>query len=202
MKIYEFEGKKLEDLICNSLEKLNLKNSEVYIYTSQISKNILKKDYFKIKIVKLDDIGEYIKNYLKNFINKMSIDVNFESNIQDSLIYIRLLTNNNALLIGKQGKTLTALTTIVKQMLNTKFGINPHIILDVENYRNNRDLKLERLANKIADEVLKTKMDIKLHPLNSYERRIIHNALANKENIITNSEGKEPNRCVVIKYRA
>ena len=60
---------------------------------------------------------------------------------------------------------------------------------------------LERTAKRIAKEVVKTKIDVKLDDMNSYERRIIHNALSNFKNISTTSEGEEPNRHIVISYK-
>ena len=58
---------------------------------------------------------------------------------------------------------------------------------------------LERLAKRIAREVGQTKVAAKLDPMNSYERRIIHNILTNNKKVYTESEGEEPNRYVVIK---
>ena len=112
-----------------------------------------------------------------------------------------MYSDNNSILIGKDGKTLSALLTIVKQMLNTNYNINPKIILDVENYKENQEKRIERLAKKLAREVVKTKMEIKMDNMNSYERRIVHNILSNDKKVCTISEGEEPNRHVVIKLK-
>ena len=85
-------------------------------------------------------------------------------------------------------------------MLINNYKIYPHIVLDVENYKEKQELNLERLAKKLAREVVKTKVDVKLDNMNSYERRIIHNTLGNNKKVSTISEGEEPNRHVVIKY--
>lgn len=73
------------------------------------------------------------------------------------------------------------------------------IILDVENYKEKRIKSLEYLARNTAKEVSKTKIEAKLDSMNSYERRIIHEALSNNRYVYTESTGEEPNRCVVIK---
>ena len=72
-------------------------------------------------------------------------------------------------------------------------------VIDVSDYKENNDLRLERLARKIARDVKFSKVEAKLDPMNSYERRIIHNALSKNKYVTTESEGEEPNRCVVIK---
>ena len=67
-------------------------------------------------------------------------------------------------------------------------------------YKENQEKRIERLAKKLAREVVKTKMEIKMENMNSYERRIVHNILSNNKKVSTISEGEEPNRHVVIKY--
>ena len=79
---------------------------------------------------------------------------------------------------------------------------NPNeICADIENYRDKKVSNLERTAKRIAREVKMTKVEAKLEPMNSYERRIVHNALSNNKFVYTESVGEEPNRCVVIKLK-
>ena len=131
----------------------------------------------------------------------MGIEVTFESKIRNDQIYIKMYSDNNSILIGKDGRTLSSLMTIVKQMLNTKFNINPHLILDVENYKENQEKRIERLAKRLAREVIKTKTEVKLDNMNSYERRLVHNILSDNDKVCTVSEGEEPNRHVIIKLK-
>ncbi|MBQ3021591.1 MAG: KH domain-containing protein [Bacilli bacterium] len=201
MEVKEFEGKNLENLIEESLQELNTTKDEVIIVSEEIKGNILKKSSFKIKIYTLIDIQNYIKEYLKSLTDLMGLEVSFESKIRDNQIYIKMYSDNNSILIGKEGKTLSSLMLIVKQMLSVKYNICPHILLDVENYKENQEKKLERLAKKMAREVINSKIDVKLDNMNSYERRIIHNVLSNNNKVVTISEGEEPNRHVVIKLK-
>lgn len=200
MKAVEVEGKNLEETIENCLQELNLKRDDVIVKVEEVKGNILKKTSYKVKIYKLTDILEYIKEYLENIIKLMGFDVNIETKIRESQLYVKMYSDNNALLIGKEGKNLLSLTMIVKQMLITQYDINVKIILDVDTFRERKTKKIERLAKSIAKEVLKTKKDVKLTDMNSYERRIVHNVLTDWDKIITMSEGEEPNRHVIIKY--
>ena len=201
MEVKEFEGKKLEELIENSLESLGLTKKDVIITQEEKKGSLLKKNSYKIKIYTLPEIQNYVKDYLKNITNLMGLEVTFETKIRDEQICIKMYSDNNSILIGKDGRTLSSLMFIVKQMLSNNFNIHPHIILDVENYKEKQEKNLERLAKRIAREVERTKVDVKLDNMNSYERRIIHNTLSNNDKVTTISEGEEPNRHVVIKLK-
>ena len=99
----------------------------------------------------------------------------------------------------KNGKTISALQNVIKQIIYTRTSHNLHIILDVENYKENRSKNIEYLAKKLAREVAQTKVEVKMDCMNSYERRIVHSTLAENKYVYTESIGEEPNRCVVIK---
>lgn len=199
MEVKEFEGKNLNNLIETSLENLNLTQDDVIITSEKVKGNLLKKTSYKIKIYTLTDIQNFIKEYLLEITKLMGLDVTFETKIRNCQIYVKMYSDNNPILIGKDGKTLASLMTVVKQMLKIKYNIYPHILLDVENYKEKQEKKLENMAKRIAKEVITTKVDVKLDNMNSYERRIIHNTLSNNNKVSTISEGEEPNRHVIIK---
>ena len=199
MEVKVFEGKNLEELKTESLASLELKEEEVIINKEEIKSGLLKKTNYKISIYTLTDIQNYVREYLAKITKLMGLDVTFESKIREQQIIIKMYSDNNSILIGKDGRTFSALNLIVKQLLINNYKIYPHIVLDVENYKEKQELNLERLAKKLAREVVKTKVDVKLDNMNSYERRIIHNTLSKNKYVYTESVGEEPNRCVVIK---
>ena len=203
MEVREFEGKELESVIEKAIEELKITKEEAIITNEEVSKgSLIKKKNVKVKIYLYKDIQNYVKEYLANLTELMGLSVTFETKLREEQIYIKMYSDNNSILIGKDGKTLSALLTIVKQMLNTNYNINPKIILDVENYKENQEKRIERLAKKLAREVVKTKIDIKMDNMNSYERRIVHSILSNDNKVCTVSEGEEPNRHVVIKLKS
>ena len=114
-------------------------------------------------------------------------------------IEVKIFSDHNSILIGKDGRTLESLQNIVRQILYKYTEDEYKIILDVENYKEKKITNLERLAKRTAREVASTKIETKLDRMNSYERRIIHNALTNHKYVYTESMGEEPNRYVVIK---
>jgi len=119
-------------------------------------------------------------------------------NKQETPTY-RIYSDNDALLIGREGKNLKALRHVIGQAIKKEINSNFKFVIDVSNYQEKKEKNLVFLAKKIAREVATSKVEVKLDSMNSYERRIIHNALTNNKKVYTESTGEEPNRCVVIK---
>ena len=94
---------------------------------------------------------------------------------------------------------MNALTTLIKQSIHNEIDDYYNFVLDVSEYKEKQQFFIEKAAKKIAREVAKTKVEAKLDPMYSYERRIVHNALTNYRGVYTESEGVEPHRYVVIK---
>ena len=188
----ETEGKTLLEAL---EEAKNLLGTENIIYTKTKEDD----NNYNIKAISFNQLVEEIENYLGEVIEHLGLLVNFESNIREEIINITMYSNNNPILIGKNGQTLKALETIVKNKVKQDWGFSPKIILDVENYKERKIDNLERLAIKVAKEVRATKVDAELENMNSFERRIIHNKLTNFKGVATESVGVEPNRHVVIK---
>ncbi len=199
MKVYEYEGKTEEELILKALNELNVKDDELLYSSKEESTGLLKKKKIKLKIVLKSDVIEFAKKYIKSLIEGMGLELNLETKRTEKYIQIKMYSNNNSLLIGKNGKTLEAIQTIVRQAIYNNTGIYVNIVLDVENYKEKHERSIENLAKKLAKEVIQTQIEIKMDSMNSYERRLIHEVLKDYKGIKTESEGEEPNRCVVIK---
>ena len=199
MREQVFEGKEEKEVLERALEELGVNEDEVYTYVTKTKGGLLKKEVVSVHVITRDDVVEFIKDYLKDLTKDMGLDVTFESKIRDEQITIKMYSDNNNILIGKEGKTLQALTTLVKQVIYNKIGEYPYILLDVENYKEKNEERLIRSAKKIAKEVAKTKVEAELENMNSYQRRLIHNALTDFKGVYTESVGEEPNRHIVIK---
>ena len=199
MKIYEKSGKDKDKLLEEILKENELKEEDILSRSYEKKGGLFKGTIEEVKVVKLEDILEYIKDFLTNLITKMGLEISFESRIRDKQIYLKMFSSNNAILIGKNGQTLNALQIIIRQMITKEIDMLPYIILDVENYKDKKNEQLERLARRVAKEVKTSGVDASLDNMNSYERRIVHNALTNFQGVTTISEGEEPNRHVVIK---
>ena len=192
MEKHRYIGKNKEEAINQAKEELQEVEENLFIKEIEVTQGGLFK---KREVVK--DIKDYLVNLLKN----MGYTVNIEIKNKEEVPKYVIFSDNDALLIGKNGKNLKALTTVVNGYLNTELGKTYKFIIDVNEYKEKREHNLERLAKRIAREVATTKIDAKLDPMNSYERRIIHSILSNNKRVYTESEGEEPNRYVVIKAK-
>lgn len=194
-----YEGKEQKEVLTKALEELELTENDVMYYFTKEKAGLLKKEVIKLHLFEVKDVAEFIKEFLIKTTKDMGLDVQFESSIRDKQISIKMYSDNNSILIGHEGKTLKALTTIIKQVVYNKVGEYPYLLLDVENYKAKQEKYLIRLAKNIAKEVGHTKVEAELEDMNSYERRIIHNALTDNKYVYTESTGVEPHRHIVIK---
>lgn len=200
MKKYEFEAKTYEEAVNKAINELNTPQENLIIKILEEKNGLLKKST-KIEVIKHNDLVNYVKEVLNDITSNMGIKANLEIRKRDNNLMIKIFSDHNAVLIGKNGYTIQALQNVIRQIVyNAVENNNLLITLDVENYKEKRVSNIERLAKRIAKEVLATKTEAKLDSMNSYERRIVHAILADKQHITTESIGVEPNRCVVIKY--
>lgn len=202
MKLEVFEGKTKEEALEKALEALSVSEEEIFKREEEVKGKLFKATTYKCHVIKISDIAIFLKEKLEELLKNMGIDAKFETSVRNEQINIKMYSDKNNILIGKNGQTLMAIQTVLRQMVHNEIGMYPYILLDVENYKEKKISNLERNAKRIAKEVQKTKIDVSLDNMNSYERRIIHNALSNFKNISTTSEGEEPNRHVVIRYKA
>ena len=200
MEKYKFQAKSKDDLLDKALNELNVKEEDVFTKCYEEKGGLFSGKKYTIEVVKLTDIAETGRDIILELLNALNIQANVETKIRDKRIKYEIFSKNNSLLIGKKGHILNSIQTYVRQALYTMLDIYIDLTIDVEKYRQKQDYFLEKNAKKIAREVTLSKIDIKLDPMNAYDRKIVHSALQNFKYIKTESEGKEPNRCVVIKY--
>lgn len=193
------QAKSESDAIIKAEEALNAVSTEFIYYITEEKGHLFKGNTYTIKACTYEQLILDIEEYLKKIVTNLGINIKLESLYKDNIININMSSDNNPILIGKNGQTLKAMETLLKQKIFEDYKKYLTVNLDVENYKEKRISNLERLAIKIAKEVRTTKMEVSLDNMNSYERRIIHNKLSTFKGVKTISEGEEPNRHVIIK---
>ncbi|MBQ7141392.1 MAG: Jag N-terminal domain-containing protein [Bacilli bacterium] len=199
MEKYTFSGKTIEEATNKALEELNVNFEDIIINEKEKKQGLFSGKKVEIEIIKKSDIVNDINDFLLNTTSLMGLDTQIEIKVRDNTVSMRMFSNNNPILIGKNGQTLSAFQTIIKQMLSVKYNTKMNIILDVEHYKEKQIKNIEYIAKKTAREVVRTKIEAKLDPMNSYQRRAVHNVLTNFRGVYTESVGEEPNRAIVIK---
>ncbi len=143
------------------------------------------------------------KNKTKNIVSELLELMKFDSKIEieeqnKDVFLMHIGTDTDGLLIGKQGRTLSAIQHIVNRILNHNEGERIKVVLDVGNYRSNRDEQLKEKALRIAKRAKKTGTEIIMNPLYAADRRIIHMVLSEDPEVRTYTVGVGSYRSVVI----
>ncbi len=194
----KFVGKTKEDAINQAKIELQELEENLYIKELEVKSGLFNKKV-EIEVIRKDDVIDFVKNYLKDLIKNMGLNANIEVKKREEMATFTIYADNNAILIGKNGKTLEAITILIKQIVHKEIGTYFNMTIDIGEYKAQQQKRIESLAKRVAREVARSKVPAKLDPMNSYERRLIHTVLAENPKVITESEGEEPNRAVVIK---
>ena len=195
---HEYTGKTYEEAVNKAKIDLQELEENLIINTKEEKKTLLSKKV-EIEVIEKREVKDYLKKIIKTLLKDMGFDVEIEITVNNNTPTYRLYSTNDALLIGKDGKNLKALTTVVNAILTKEINSNYKFLIDVSDYKEKNDRRIERLAKKLAREVRETKVEVKMDSMNSYQRRLVHNILNNNKYVYTESVGEEPNRCVVIK---
>ncbi len=201
MKMYVGEGKTEELAKQKALEEAIASEKEVFLKLEEMKGSLLKKTKYKAYVITKQEIKDELNNYINELSKFMGIKMKSTIEEEDSIYKVFLDSDNNSILIGKDGRTLKAIQLLLRQYINIQTGFNIKINVDVSDYKEKKLKILENTIKKIAREVIHSKIEVKLDPMNSYERRFIHNLINDYIMLETKSEGEEPNRCIVISYK-
>ncbi|WNS75502.1 RNA-binding cell elongation regulator Jag/EloR [Bacillus sp. DTU_2020_1000418_1_SI_GHA_SEK_038] len=148
-------------------------------------------------VMKIDPIEEGEK-FLLDVSEKMGVAIEIEVIGSGRNIEFILTGEKIALLIGKRGQTLNSLQYLTQLVINRYSEQYINVLLDAEDYRKRRNDTLIQLAGRLAQKAIKTGQTVTLEPMPSYERKVIHTALAENKRIKTYSSGNDPHRHLVI----
>ena len=152
----------------------------------------------KVKVETRATDGERAVKFIDGLFDILKINAVSEIVSDGEKVEIDVKTTNSHQVIGHHGEVLDAIQTIAGAVANIGNDDYKKVVVDCENYRESRRNTLTTLAEKLAKKAVEKGKKYRLEPMNPYERRIIHSALAGREDVKTVSEGDEPNRYVVI----
>jgi spoIIIJ-associated protein len=148
-------------------------------------------------VMKINPIEEG-KKFLLDVSEKMGASIIVEVIEDGRNIEFNLSGEKIALLIGKRGQTLNSLQYLTQLVMNRYSEQYLNVLVDAQEYRKRRNDTLIQLAGRLAQKAIKTGQDVSLEPMPSYERKVIHTALAENKRIKTYSHGNDPHRYLVI----
>lgn len=195
-----FTGKTVEEAVKVGLETLGVKESDVEVEVLDEGKKRLigsKPAQVKLTVIERTD-GERAVEFLEGLFPLIGEEVHAELKGEDEKIVIELTATSAKNIIGRRGEVIDAVQTLAGAVANIGRKDYKRVVVDCENYREDREETLKRVANKLAAKAVRLGKRVRLEPMNPYERRIIHSALVDNPDVTTKSEGKEPARFVVI----
>jgi len=142
-----------------------------------------------------------IEKVLREILKNLGIEASFKLEEKEGTVFVDIETPTPGILIGHHGRTLSALQRILSLIVYRRLGEWLRIILDIDGYRQKREETLKKIALSAAKKVKFSGQEQELPPMSSGERRIIHLALSEDPEVITESRGEGKERRVVIKPR-
>lgn len=196
---FEFTAKTVEEAVSVGLSQLGLTKETAEIEVlEEGGKGFIIKSKAKVVISKKESDGERAVAFIDALLEKMNYTATAQIEEEGEKITINLVATNSSSLIGYRGEVLDAIQTLAGAIANIGREDYRRVVVDCENYRAKREETLKSLAKKVGDKAVKLGRKVRLEPMTPYERRIIHSALAENTEVKTTSEGKEPNRYVVV----
>ncbi len=193
-------GLTMEEAMQDALNQLSAKREEVEIDPLEVGKKGflgLGKRPAQVKATIREDDRIRTIVFLRNILSRMDIETEVEVEEEDSSLTVNM-GEEAAPLIGHRGQTLDALQYLVARYLNEDKEEWRKVVIDIDNYRNRREEDLRRMAERLADQVARTKRDVRTEPMTAPERRIIHMTLKENSAVTTFSIGEGARKRVVI----
>lgn len=196
-------GNTVEEAVQSALEQLQTSRDQVNIEVIDEGK----KGFFGVfgtkpaivKVSIMKDPVQDAESFILEVAAQMGSPVQVKTEARGRDISIELTGDKIAMLIGKRGQTLNSLQYLAQLAINRESDQFYTIMLDAEGYRARRQETLETLADRLADKAIRTNDVVKLEPMPSYERKIIHAKLQDYQKVETDSAGKDPKRHIIIR---
>ncbi|MDB7952140.1 protein jag [Faecalitalea cylindroides] len=201
MVFERFTGKTLEDALAQAAQTKGVEKEELHYTVTEEKNGFLGiGKTVEIEVYCNKDIETFIVEYIQTYFDNVKLDGTVELENDKGFYRITVNTSNNAILIGKGGKSLQSFNRLVKAAVSAEFKKRVGLLIDVNGYKEDRYEKICKMAVRVAKDVRRTKVDATLDPMPADERKAIHNALAKMADISTKSEGEGEGRRLRILY--
>jgi spoIIIJ-associated protein len=146
-----------------------------------------------------DEVAEVAQEFVDGLLSAMGLEAEVKSSVEGESAFIDVAGESLGVLIGRRGQTLDALQELARTAVQRRLRSRVRLLVDVEGYRARRRTSLAEYAKQIAERAKQRGTEIELEPMNSFERKIVHDAVAEVEGATSFSEGEEPTRKVVVR---
>jgi len=151
----------------------------------------------KTLITRLEEEGDVAADYLEGLLDIADLDGDIDIDVENERASLAIAGGALQNLVGERGEVLDSLQELTRLAVQTVTGERSRLMLDIDNFRSGKKEELTNLAKEIAKEVKESGENVKLKPMNAFERKVIHDTIQSL-GLTSESEGEEPNRCVVV----
>jgi spoIIIJ-associated protein len=154
--------------------------------------------------LEMTNIETVVKDTVSELLQKMDVQAGvtveklYQEDEDRQIVYVNIEGSDLSFLIGRRAETLNALQYITSLMVNKKLNQWVPLQLDIQNFRHRREIELQKLARRMAEQVISTGRRQCLEPMPANERRIVHIELRKNDLVYTESIGEEPNRKICV----
>jgi spoIIIJ-associated protein len=145
----------------------------------------------------LENEGEIAADYLEELLDIADLDGDIDTYVEGGRAHVSIVTEGD-MLVGSDGSVLEALQELARLAVMTETGRRSRLMLDIAGHRDRRRKELEVLAKDAIGDVKESGEPVRLAPMNPFERKIVHDVVA-AAGLVSESEGEEPRRCVVVR---
>lgn len=146
-----------------------------------------------------EEVAEAAVEFVQGLVGAMGIEAEVSSAVREDRVHIDISGPDLGPLIGRRGQTLEALQEITRTAVQRRLRSRVRLLVDVEGYRARRRESLVEYAQSMARRAIERGTEIELEPMNSFERKVVHDAVGEIEGATSFSEGEEPNRRVIVR---
>ncbi|WP_157180512.1 R3H domain-containing nucleic acid-binding protein, partial [Protofrankia coriariae] len=150
------------------------------------------------RIADLEQEGEIAADYLEALLDIVDLDGDLDLDVEGERAVVAVVGDGLDLLVGSRGETLEALQELTRLAVLQKTGVRSRLMLDVGGHRARRRAELRDLATAVAERVKAGARPEKLKPMTPFERKVVHDLIATIDGVVSESEGEEPQRRVVV----
>lgn len=154
------------------------------------------------KASRLEEEGDVAADYLEELLDIADIDGDIDIEVRDGRTYISIVSEDGSdtglgALVGQDGEVLEALQELTRLSVLTSTETRSRLVLDVDGHRDKRNRELTAIAQEAADKVAADGSRVALEPMSAYERKIVHDAVADL-GFVSESEGEGDGRHIVV----
>jgi spoIIIJ-associated protein len=147
----------------------------------------------------LEREGDIAADYLEALLDIADLDGDIDIDVEGNRAAVSIVGADLGQLVGPGGVTLEALQELTRLAVHRETGVRSRLMLDVGGHRARRREELTALGTRTAERVVAERVSVRLDPMTPFERKVVHDAVSSVDGVVSESEGEEPDRRIVVR---